>query len=77
MVTSPVKLVMVFPWGSCVVTWTAGAIAAPATALLGCMVNTSCVPASATRKSGSDSALPPNETQALAPPDSSTVRACQ
>ena len=39
--TSPVKLVTVFPWGSCAVTCTAGAIGAPAVVLLGCTVKTS------------------------------------
>ncbi|PYP13931.1 MAG: hypothetical protein DMD52_14845 [Gemmatimonadetes bacterium] len=75
--TSPVKLVTVFPWGSCAVTRTAGAIGAPAVVLPGCTVKTSWLPASATRKSGSVSALPPYATQPLVPPPWSTVRACQ
>src|SRR2546430_6975841 len=75
--TLPVKLVTVFPWGSCAVTRTAGAIGAPAVVLPGGTVKTSWLPARATRKSGSLSALSPNATQALVPPPWSTARACQ
>src|SRR5947207_15516730 len=39
----PVNPVAVFPWPSWAVTWTAGVIAAPATALLGCPVHTSAL----------------------------------
>src|SRR2546428_2143224 len=46
-VTLPVKPVTVFPSPSCAVTWTPGAIAAPAVALDGCTVNTSRVAAAA------------------------------
>ena len=42
-VTLPLNWVAVFPWASCAVTWTAGAMAAPAAALLGWTLNTSCV----------------------------------
>src|SRR5439155_1508583 len=41
MVTLPLNPVAVFPWASCATTWTAGAIAAPAGALLGWTVNSS------------------------------------
>src|SRR5207249_7487029 len=41
-VTVPVQPVAVFPCASCAATCTAGVIAAPAVALLGCTVNTSC-----------------------------------
>src|SRR6266513_3728054 len=75
--TLPVKLVTVFPWGSCAVTRTAGAIGAPAVVLPGGTVKTSWLPARATRKSGSLSALSPNATQALVPPPWSTARVCQ
>src|SRR5438046_10319708 len=44
-VTLPPNAVAVFPWASCAVTCTAGVIAAPAMALLGCTVNASCVAA--------------------------------
>src|SRR5437879_13557198 len=44
-VTLPPNAVAVFPWASCAVTCTAGAIAAPAIALLGGTVNASCVAA--------------------------------
>src|SRR3989442_1847744 len=36
-----VAVVTVLPWASWTATWTAGVIAAPAAALLGCTVNTS------------------------------------
>src|SRR5256885_16475487 len=75
--TSPVKPVTVLPWGSSAVTCTAGAIGAPAVVLPGGTVKTSWLPARATRKSGSLSALSPNATQALVPPPWSTARACQ
>src|SRR5205823_4613091 len=55
----------------------AGVIVAPAVVLPGGTVKTSWLPASATRKSGSLSALSPNATQALVPPPWSTARACQ
>src|SRR2546427_315005 len=42
-VTVPRKPVAVFPSASCAVTCSAGVIAAPAVALLGCPLNTSCV----------------------------------
>src|SRR5437870_5310628 len=42
-VTFPVNPVAVFPLASWAVTWTAGVIAAPATVVLGCTENTSCV----------------------------------
>src|SRR5207247_2340231 len=42
-VTLPLNWGAVFPWASCAVTWTAGAMAAPAAALLGWTLNTSCV----------------------------------
>src|SRR2546427_32941 len=64
----PVNEVAVFPAASYAVTLTAGVIAVPAWALLGCTVNASCVPARATRKSASVSALPPNAAHALASP---------
>src|SRR5437867_2602919 len=44
-VTLPVNWVAVFPWASCAVTRTAGAMATPAVALLGCTLNTSCAAA--------------------------------
>src|SRR5437879_12266300 len=44
-VTLPPNAVALFPWASCAVTCTAGAIAAPAMALLGGTVNASCVAA--------------------------------
>ena len=40
-VTLPLNPVAVFPWASRAVTCSAGVIAAPATASLGCTVNTS------------------------------------
>ncbi len=42
-VTLPVNPVTRFPCASRALTWTGGAITWPATALLGCPVNTSCV----------------------------------
>src|SRR5256886_1271213 len=42
-VTLPLNWVAVFPWASCAVTWTAGAMAAPAVVLLGWTLKTSCV----------------------------------
>src|SRR5579859_4533008 len=42
-----VELVTVLPNVSCTVTWTAGAIAAPAVALVGCTVKASCDAAAA------------------------------
>src|SRR2546426_12229087 len=42
-VTLPLNPVAVFPWASCATTWTAGAMAAPAVAFLGCIVNSSAV----------------------------------
>ena len=42
-VTLPVNWVAVFPWASCAVTCTAGAMATPAVALLGWTLKTSCV----------------------------------
>src|SRR5438128_12501882 len=42
-VTLPPNAVALFPWASCAVTCTAGAIAAPAMAFLGGTVNASCV----------------------------------
>src|SRR5213082_458279 len=65
-VTVPLKLVHVLPSASLATTCTAGLIATPATAGVGCPVNVSCVAATVTRKSVADSALLPNETQALA-----------
>src|SRR2546425_10171528 len=44
-VTLPPNAVALFPWASCAVTCTAGAIAAPAVALLGGTGNASCVDA--------------------------------
>src|SRR5216117_401113 len=44
-VTFPEKAVTVFPWASCPVTWTAGAIVAPATTFVGWTVKTSCTSA--------------------------------
>src|SRR5207247_8371973 len=44
-VTFPEKAVTVFPWASCPVTWTAGAIVAPATTFVGWTVKTSCASA--------------------------------
>ncbi len=46
-VTFPVNPVAVFPCASRAVSWTAGAMAAPAVALLGCTVKTSWVAAPA------------------------------
>src|SRR5438094_10517829 len=43
-VTVPVNPVAVFPCASCAVTCTAGVIAVPAAVLLGCTLNTSCLP---------------------------------
>src|SRR5712692_3183690 len=42
-VTVPVNPVAVLPWASWAVTWTAGVMAAPAVALVGCTLNTSWV----------------------------------
>src|SRR6266568_1775150 len=44
-VTLLVNPVAVFPWASRAVTWTAGVMAAPAVALVGCAVKASCVAA--------------------------------
>src|SRR4029077_3238642 len=44
-VTGPVNAVAVFPCASSAVTWTAGAIGAPAVALDGCTDTTRCVDA--------------------------------
>ena len=65
-VTLPLKLVSVLPSASWAATFTAGVIATPATAALGCTVNASCVAATATWKSVADSALLPKDNQALA-----------
>src|SRR5439155_1325706 len=46
-VTLPVKPVATLPWASCAVACTAGVIATPAAALLGCTVNTNRVAAPA------------------------------
>src|SRR5438876_1651833 len=48
-VTVPLKLVTVFPRASCTATCTAGVIAAPAAVFVGGTVNTSWLPAIATR----------------------------
>ena len=76
-VTSPVKLTTVAPSASCAVTCTAGVIAAPAAVVLGGTVKASCVTVTATRKSETVSALPPNAAQGPARPVWSTARACQ
>ena len=65
-VTVPLKLVNVLPSASWATTCTAGLMATPATADVGCPVNVSCVAATVTRKSVADSALLPNATHALA-----------
>src|SRR2546429_4164767 len=55
-------------------TLTAGLMATPATAAVGCTVKVSCVAATATRKSVADSTLFPNGTHALARAVWSTAR---
>src|SRR2546429_9963390 len=55
-------------------TLTAGLMATPATAAVGCTVNVSCVAATATRKSVADSGLFANGTHALARAVWSTAR---
>ena len=64
-VTSPVKLVIVWPRASCAATWTAGEIAAPAAVFVGDTVTLSRVGATATVKSELAPWLPSNEIQAL------------
>ena len=76
-VTLPAKLVTGLPNTSSAVTCTAGVIGDPAVVVPGCTVKTSRVAATATTKSVSDSALPPNGTHPLARPVWSTARACQ
>src|SRR5260370_30021992 len=51
-VTDPVKPVATFPSASSAVTTTAGLSARPATALVGCAVNTSCVTVAAVMVKG-------------------------
>src|SRR5882762_9044847 len=51
-VTLPTNPVAVFPNASCALTCTAGVIAAPASALLGCTVNTSCCAAAGETPNG-------------------------
>src|SRR5207247_5757818 len=58
-VTLPLKLVRLLPSASWATTRTAGLMATPATAAVGCTVKVSCVADTATRKSVADSALFP------------------
>jgi hypothetical protein len=65
-VIEPLKLVETLPDASRAVTWTAGEIALPAVALLGCTVNASCVAGGATQVTWNETdALPPAGTVAL------------
>ena len=73
----PLKLARVLPAASCAAICIAGEMAAPAAVVVGCTVTVSRAGAIATRKSAADSALPPNEVQALERPVWSTVRVCQ